>query len=59
LAAAETDITHIDMDDEAAQDAADIRFIIAVRDSKQLDTALHNLRRTPAVLKAQRTKITQ
>jgi GTP pyrophosphokinase len=59
LAAAEVDITHIGMDDDAAQDAADIRFIVAVRDSTQLDAALHNLRRTPAVLKAQRTKITQ
>ncbi|MEI8030817.1 MAG: bifunctional (p)ppGpp synthetase/guanosine-3',5'-bis(diphosphate) 3'-pyrophosphohydrolase [Comamonadaceae bacterium] len=59
LAAAEVDITHIGMDDEAAQDAADIRFIVAVRDSAQLDAALHNLRRTPAVLKAQRAKVTQ
>jgi len=57
LAAAEADITHIDMADEAAQDATDLRFVIAVRDSHQLDTALHNLRRTPSVLKAQRAKI--
>lgn len=59
LAAAEADITHIDMEDEAAQDATDLRFVIAVRDSKQLDLALHNLRRTQSVLKAQRAKITQ
>jgi GTP pyrophosphokinase len=59
LAAAEADITHIGMDDDAAQDAADIRFMVAVRDSTQLDAALHNLRRTPAVLKAQRAKVTQ
>jgi len=58
LAAAEADITHIDMADEAAQDATDLRFIIAVRDNQQLDKALHNLRRTPSVLKAQRAKIT-
>jgi len=58
LAAAEADITHIDMADEAAQDATDLRFIIAVRDTQQLDKALHNLRRTPSVLKAQRSKIT-
>ncbi len=57
LAAAEADITHIDMADEAAQDATDLRFVIAVRNSQQLDTALHNLRRTPSVLKAQRAKI--
>ena len=59
LAAAEVDITHIDMENEAAQDATDLRFIIAVRDSTQLETALHNLRRTPSVLKAQRAKVTQ
>jgi GTP pyrophosphokinase len=59
LAAAEADITHIDMEDEVAQDATDLRFTIAVRDSTQLETALHNLRRTPSVLKAQRAKITQ
>ena len=57
LAAAEADITHIDMADEAAQDATDLRFVIAVRNSQQLDKALHNLRRTPSVLKAQRAKI--
>ncbi|MDO8249749.1 MAG: bifunctional (p)ppGpp synthetase/guanosine-3',5'-bis(diphosphate) 3'-pyrophosphohydrolase [Rhodoferax sp.] len=59
LAAAEADITHINMEDEAAQDATDLRFIIAVRDRNQLEAALRNLRRTPSVLKAQRTKITQ
>ena len=59
LAAAETDITHIDMEDEAAQDATDLRFVIAVRDLTQLETALKNLRRTPSVLKAQRAKSVQ
>jgi len=59
LATAEADITHIDMEDEAAQDATDLRFIIAVRDRTQLEAALRNLRRTPSVLKAQRAKITQ
>jgi len=57
LATAEADITHIDMEDEAAQDATDLRFIIAVRDRTQLEAALRNLRRTPSVLKAQRAKI--
>jgi guanosine-3',5'-bis(diphosphate) 3'-pyrophosphohydrolase len=57
LATAEADITHIDMEDEAAQDATDLRFIIAVRDRNQLEAALRNLRRTPSVLKAQRAKI--
>ena len=59
LAAAEADITHINMQDEAAQDATDLRFVIAVRDSNQLEAALRNLRRTPSVLKAQRAKVTQ
>ena len=57
LAAAETDITYIDMDDESAQDATELRFAISVCDLNQLEIALRNLRRTPSVLKAQRTKM--
>ena len=59
LASAEADITHIDMDDDTAQDATDLRFVIAVRDLSHLEAALNNLRRIPAVLKAQRAKNTQ
>ena len=59
LASVEADITHIDMGDEAAQDATDLRFVIAVRDRTQLEAALRNLSRMPAVLKAQRAKIIQ
>jgi GTP pyrophosphokinase len=54
LAAAESDITHIHMGQEAAQDASDLRFIIAVRDRAHLDAALRNLRRTASVLRVQR-----
>jgi GTP diphosphokinase / guanosine-3',5'-bis(diphosphate) 3'-diphosphatase len=54
LAAAESDITHINMGQEAAQDASDLRFVIAVRDRSHLETALRNLRRTTSVLKVQR-----
>ena len=54
LASAEADITHIDMGQEGAQDALDLRFIVAVRDKTHLDLALRNLRRTPSVLRAQR-----
>ena len=54
LAAAESDITHIHMGQEAAQDASDLRFIIAVRDCAHLDAALRNLRRTASVLRVQR-----
>jgi GTP diphosphokinase / guanosine-3',5'-bis(diphosphate) 3'-diphosphatase len=56
LANAEADITHIDMDDETARDATDLRFVIAVRDRSQLDIALRNLKRTASVLKAQRVR---
>jgi GTP pyrophosphokinase len=59
LAAAEADITHIDMDEESAQNAMDLRFVVAVRNLTQLDVALRNLRRSPSVLKAQRAKISQ
>ncbi|MCJ0765340.1 RelA/SpoT family protein [Variovorax terrae] len=55
LAAAEADITHVDMGDEAAQDATDLRFVIAVRDRAHLDAVLRQLKRTPSVLRVQRT----
>jgi len=54
LAAAESDITHINMGQEGAQDAADLRFVIAVRDRAHMEAALRNLRRTASVLKVQR-----
>jgi GTP diphosphokinase / guanosine-3',5'-bis(diphosphate) 3'-diphosphatase len=56
LAAAEADIIHIDMGKEAAQEASDLRFVIAVRDKAHLDAALRNLNRTSAVLRAARHK---
>jgi GTP pyrophosphokinase len=59
LATAEADIIHIDMEDEVAQGATDLRFVVAIRDLAQLETALRNLRRTPSVLKAQRAKNAQ
>ena len=54
LASAEADIAHIDMGQDAAQDATDLRFIVAVRDRSHLDVALRNLRRTASVLRADR-----
>ncbi len=54
LAAAESDITHIHMGQEATHDASDLRFVIAVRDRAHLDSALRNLRRTASVLRVQR-----
>ena len=59
LASAETDITHIEMNEEAAQEATDLRFVIAVRDNGHLELALRNLRRTASVLKAERARIAQ
>ena len=54
LANSEADITHVDMDDEAALDTTDLRFVVAVRDQAHLEAALRNLRRTQAVIRANR-----
>ncbi|MCZ2407786.1 MAG: bifunctional (p)ppGpp synthetase/guanosine-3',5'-bis(diphosphate) 3'-pyrophosphohydrolase [Burkholderiales bacterium] len=54
LARSEADIKHVDMDDEALMDTIDLRFVIAVRDLHHLESALRNLRRAPAVLRAER-----
>jgi len=54
MAGAEADIVHIDMGQENAQDATDMRFVVSVRDSAHLDVALRNLRRTSYVLSATR-----
>ena len=56
IAQAEADITHVDMGDEPAQTATDIRFTVAVRDRQHLADVLRSLRRTPSVIKAQRHK---
>lgn len=56
LASVEADITHVDMDDERAQDATDLRFLIAVRDRAHLDAVMRTLKRTPSVMKAQRLR---
>lgn len=54
LAAAEADITHVDMAEESERGAMDLKFVIAVRDMNQLEAVLRNLRRTPVVLRAER-----
>jgi GTP pyrophosphokinase len=54
LADSEVDIVHVDMGQASAQDAAENTFIISVRDLSHLDTVLKNLKRTPAVLNAER-----
>ena len=58
LASAEADIIHIDMGQDGVQDASDLRFVVAVRDTTHLDAALRNLRRTPSVLRAERNSNT-
>ena len=55
LAKAEADIVHIEMGHDAAQDATDLHFVVAVRDVAHLEVALRHLRRTPSVLSAVRT----
>ena len=54
LATAEADITHVDMGEEAAQDATDLRFVIAVRDNIHLDAVMRMLKRTTSVLRVNR-----
>ena len=54
LAAAEADIIDIDMGQDGGQEARELRFLVSVRDTAHLETALRNLRRTPSVLKAVR-----
>ncbi len=56
VASAEADITHVDMGDERAQDATDLRFVIAVRDRAHLEAVMRTLRRTPSVMKVQRAR---
>jgi GTP pyrophosphokinase len=55
LATAEADIVHIEMEHDAAQDATDLRFVVAVRDTAHLEVALRNLKKIPSVLRAVRT----
>ncbi|MBD8049202.1 RelA/SpoT family protein [Limnohabitans radicicola] len=54
MAAAEADIVHVDMGQETAQDTAELRFMISVRDQQHLDGVLRQLKRTPSVIKAER-----
>ncbi|MBC7604442.1 MAG: bifunctional (p)ppGpp synthetase/guanosine-3',5'-bis(diphosphate) 3'-pyrophosphohydrolase, partial [Ramlibacter sp.] len=56
IASAEADITHVDMGNEQAQDAADLRLIVAVRDKAHLEAVMRLLKRTPSVIKVLRIK---
>lgn len=54
FAAAEADINHIHMNEDALHSATDLRFLIAVRDRVHLAHVLRALKRTPSVVRAQR-----
>jgi GTP diphosphokinase / guanosine-3',5'-bis(diphosphate) 3'-diphosphatase len=54
FADAEADILHVDMGEEAAREAADLRFIVQLRDLEHLNTVLRNLKRSPHVFSAER-----
>ncbi|MBI5278594.1 MAG: bifunctional (p)ppGpp synthetase/guanosine-3',5'-bis(diphosphate) 3'-pyrophosphohydrolase [Burkholderiales bacterium] len=56
LAGAEADITHVDMDDERAQDSTELRFIISVRDRTHLESVLRAVKRQAAVMRVRRVK---
>jgi GTP pyrophosphokinase len=54
MASAETDIVHVDMGHDTPQDTAELKFVIAVRDTSHLDQVLRHLKRTPSVITAER-----
>jgi GTP diphosphokinase / guanosine-3',5'-bis(diphosphate) 3'-diphosphatase len=54
IAANEADIVRVDMGQELTQDAADLRFVVAVRNLQHLEATLRQLKRTPAVIQARR-----
>jgi GTP pyrophosphokinase len=56
LASAEADITHVDMGQEPARDATDLRFGVTVRDRIHLASVMRSVKRTPSVLRVQRAK---
>ena len=58
LTSAEADITRVDMNDEVAQDATDLRFMVAVRDRNHLESVMRNLKRTTSVLQVARARPT-
>ena len=56
VSAAEADITHIDMGDEPASEATELRLLLSVRDRLQLADVLRTLRRSPPVMRVARVK---
>jgi len=56
VSAAEADITHIDMGDEPAAEATELRLLLSVRDRLHLAEVMRMLKRTPSVLHVARVK---
>ena len=56
VAAAEADITHIDMGDQAAAETAELKLLLAVRDRLHLADVMRTLKRSAAVLRINRIK---
>ena len=56
VSSAEADISHIEMDNEPASDATELRLLLSVRDRQHLADVLRVLKRSPPVLRAARVK---
>jgi GTP pyrophosphokinase/guanosine-3',5'-bis(diphosphate) 3'-pyrophosphohydrolase len=56
VAAAEADITHIDMGDEPASPTTELSLLLSVRDRLHLAEAMRTLKRSPRVLRVVRVK---
>ena len=54
MAEANLDIRRLEMDDEAAMQTTELRFIVSVHDRQHVDAALRSLRRIPTVVRATR-----
>ena len=54
LAQANVDIRRLEMDDEAAMQTTELRFIVSVHDQHHIENALRSLRRIPTVVRATR-----
>ncbi len=57
ISVAEADITHLDMDPEAAEETSELRLLISVRDRVHYAEVLRALRRSPVVLRVSRHRL--
>ncbi len=56
VSGAEADITHLDMGNEPAAEATELRLLLSVRDRQHLADVLRTLKRAPSVLRVSRGK---